>query len=163
MKPVMTHSETRGRWFEVFGVYTWLLSRLSVVNYTHPMTALGIDYGTKRIGLAIADGPLAEPLDILPNSKYSIQSIKELCAARGVTQIVMGLSENEMAEFTKEFAKQVTEATGIPVSFIDETLSSYEMHSRLRQTGVSHAKRTGHIDHLVAAQLLQDWLDEEAW
>ncbi len=130
---------------------------------------LAIDYGTKRIGVAISQGSLAEPLCILEQENEglstdqaldeAISNLAALCATHNVTQLVIGLSENKMADLTKKFAEKLQQKVDLPIDFIDETLSSYEMHLKLRQT--KRKKKQGPIDHFVAAQLLQEWLDEK--
>lgn len=119
---------------------------------------LGIDYGTTRIGLAIARGPLAEPLTIIPNDQLSIAKIQQIIEREQIEQVVLGLSENQMAEKTKTFATSLKSATHLPLEFVDETLSSYDMHHKLVDS--KRSIKQGPIDHLVAAQLLQDWLDD---
>lgn len=123
-------------------------------------TILGIDFGTKRVGVAIARGPLAEPLVILANDTALISQIAEIVTKEQVKRIVVGLSENKMAEQTKQFADKLTQHLDIPIHFIDETLSSYEMHHKMRLA--KRSKKQAPIDHLVAAQLLQDWIDTSA-
>ena len=120
---------------------------------------LGIDFGTTRIGLAIARGPLAEPLEIVANDgeDRALARIKQLVESEQIEQIIMGISENRMAQRTKEFAASLKAVIDIPIEFVDETLSSYEMHHRLLSSKLS--TKQGPIDHFVAAQLLQDWLD----
>ena len=118
---------------------------------------LGIDYGTTRIGLEIARGPLAEPLEILENDDQTILKLVEIIDQEQVEQLIVGLSENQMAEKTKLFARQLELATNLPLEFVDETLSSYEMHRKL--IAAKRSVKQGPIDHFVAAQLLQDWLD----
>lgn len=132
---------------------------MGAFHYTSTMAqkVLGIDYGTTRIGLAMADGPLAEPLVIVNNDDQALAKIKQIIDHEQIEQIVMGLSENQMAVKTKAFAGELKSLVNLPVKFIDETLSSYEMHRKL--IDVKKSVKQGPIDHLVAAQLLQDWLD----
>jgi putative transcription antitermination factor YqgF len=120
---------------------------------------LGIDYGTTRIGLAIARGPLAEPLTTVANDAETLIKIQKIVDHEQVEKIVIGLSENQMAVKTRAFAQQLELTTKLPIEFVDETLSSYEMHHKL----INHKRsiKQGSIDHLVAAQLLQDWLDTQ--
>lgn len=122
--------------------------------------ALGIDFGTKRIGVAISHGSLAQPLEIVANDEQhvAIDRISQICQDKEVSVIVVGLSENKMADLTKNFVEELREKTQLPIVYIDETLSSYEMHQKLRDS--KKKKKQGPIDHFVAAQLLQEWLDD---
>jgi len=125
---------------------------------------LSIDFGTKRIGVAFSQGYLAEPLTILEgdwtkttNWPEAVSQIIKIMADKEIDQVVIGISENKMADLTKQFALTLQDWLSLPIEYIDETLSSYQMHQNLTQAKKS--KRNQPIDHLVAAALLQEWLD----
>ena len=120
---------------------------------------LCLDYGTQRVGLAIAFGPLAEPLKIIPTPKI-MPSLREIVANLNVTNFVVGLSEGEMAEKTRAFCQELQREFSLPIHLQNETLSSFEAHENLHLAQANKAKRRGHIDHLAAAAILQDVLDE---
>lgn len=132
-----------------------------VVHLAHIPT-LAIDYGRQRIGLAISRGTLAEPLVILDANQQPLAQITQICANEGVQQLVVGISENEMAQESRAFGQQVAEATGLPVAYADETLSSKTVAQRLKESGASLKRRQQPIDDLAAAVFLQDWLDDLA-
>ena len=94
---------------------------------------LGIDYGTKRIGLAIATTPIAEPLKIL-KQETAIPQIKQICDDHKITQIILGISESDMAKQTKAFAQLLKKALKLPITFQNETLSSREVHQKLQKS-----------------------------
>lgn len=120
-------------------------------------TYLAIDYGTVRVGLAVGRAGFAEPLKIISNSENLIKELLDVLSDVQPDQIVIGISEQKMAELTKSFAVELAKVTSLPIIFADETLSSKTVHDKLR---VSKKKtRTGHIDHFAAAQFLQEWLD----
>ena len=123
------------------------------------MNILGIDYGTKRIGVAFSIGQLAEPLEILSNSEEVIDELKKICQERAIEKIVMGLSDREMAEMTKQFADRLQSELKLPVEFIDESYSSVQVQDLLRQSGKLNTLKNGPIDHFVAAYFLQEYLD----
>lgn len=123
------------------------------------MNILGIDYGTKRIGLAISIGKLAEPLEIVPNSEGVIDRIQTICVERAVEKIVIGISDREMAMMTQQFATDLGNKTNLSVEFIDESYSSVQVHDLLRQSGKFNSQKNGPIDHFVAAYVLQEYLD----
>lgn len=122
------------------------------------MNILGIDYGTKHVGLAVATGPLAEPVATVSIDK-SIDTINQLIREHQIGQIIIGISENQMAEETKNFADQVRQSTNIDIIFHDETLSSQEMRQKVATAKMKKSKREAKIDHLVAAAILQDYID----
>ena len=123
-------------------------------------TLLGLDYGQKHLGVALALGPLAEPLQLLPTASAFPQI--QLIHQYQVDAIVIGLSEGQMAHTTHRFGQELQQATGLPVYYQDETLSSQETRLKLAQSGQKKSIREGKIDHLVAAAILQDYLDSLA-
>lgn len=118
---------------------------------------LAIDYGTVRIGLAVSRATLAEPLEIIANDNNVFNALKKVITEESIEKIVVGISENIMAEKTKTFVSQLKQHTDLPISFFDETLSSHSVHMKLRSAKKS--KREGHIDHYAAAEFLQEYLD----
>jgi putative Holliday junction resolvase len=122
-------------------------------------TILAIDYGTVRVGLAKSVLSLAQPLYIVGNNPDLFRKIKELCLELQITTIVVGISENQMAEKTKAFVSELEKVCAVPVVLWDETLSSHTVHQKARELGWSKGKQQRPIDHLAAAEILQDWLD----
>lgn len=122
---------------------------------------LAIDYGTKRIGLAISRGTLAEPLVVIENDSDTFNKITTLIRDEKIAQLVVGISEGEMADLTRDFVQDLEEATGgeVPIDFADETLSSVEVQERLKEKGIKQSMRSGPIDHFAAALILENWLE----
>jgi len=129
---------------------------------------LSIDYGTKRIGLAINVGALAEPLKVISNQVDAknpvvqadvLREITAICAQHQIDQLVLGLSEAAMADKIKQFAAELSNASKLPITLIDETLSSYEVKRRMLEAGFALKKRQGQIDHYAAALILEDFLE----
>ncbi len=129
---------------------------------------LGIDYGTKRIGLAYNVLSLSEPLFVIDNQvnddnpivcDKALAEISQICSERKIDKIVLGLSEAEMAEKIKLFAKLLQEKINLPLTMIDETLSSHEVGRRMKEAGFNLKKRQGPIDHYAAALILEDYLE----
>ena len=119
---------------------------------------LAIDYGTVRVGTAVSMHTLADPLVVLSNNEQLFSNLIALCTENEVEQILVGISENEMAEKTKQFVLELKKHTQLPVVFYDETLSSHAVHTKLKTAKKS--KRSGDIDHFAAAEFLQNWIDE---
>lgn len=146
----------------------------------HPLTAdpsraMGIDYGTRRIGIALSDptGTLATPLTTLARragKRAPIARILELAAKHDVGRFVVGLplhpqgGENTWTAETREFGRRLRNRSGLPVHFIDESYSSAEAEARIRFIGLKRAQREekARIDAGAAAIILQDWLDARA-
>lgn len=118
---------------------------------------LAIDYGTERIGLAVSFANLADPLVIIPNDENLLQYLAQLINQQSINRVVVGLSENAMADKTKLFVMELSKVLKIPVELFDETLSSKTVRKKLKEASNNSDQP---IDHLAAAEILQNWLDE---
>ncbi|MBT3249746.1 MAG: Holliday junction resolvase RuvX [Candidatus Pacebacteria bacterium] len=121
---------------------------------------LAIDFGTKRIGLAVSRHSLAEPLKIIDNNELMFEKLKQVLEREEIDLILVGMSENEMAKKIKEFTKELKKTTALPIEFADETLSSKNIHQKLATSHMKLKKRQGPIDHYAAAEFLREWMDE---
>jgi putative Holliday junction resolvase len=136
------------------------------------MRFLGIDFGERRIGLAISDpdGRLALPLTTLErrNDRSALRQIAEIARQEGIERLVLGEPvdlhgrRGPTAERSRRFGGRLAEMTGLPVEWVDEALTSVEATHRLRQAGVDTRREPGRIDAIAAQILLQDALDREA-
>ena len=124
------------------------------------MNYLCIDYGDQYLGLAVAQGPLAEPLATIPMT-HALEKITTLIDQYAIDAVILGLSEGKMAERTQAFADKLKSVTDLPIDFQDETLSSQETRERAAKMGMKKSRRESKIDHLVAAAILQDYLDSQ--
>lgn len=136
---------------------------------------LGIDYGAKRVGLAVSDatGVVARPLKTLTRDggdsavlRAIVATIAELSTDdEPLAAIVIGLprrldgSPNEQTPRVESFAKAVGIQTGLPVALQDERLSSHEAESRLAVNEKDWRRRKPLLDAAAAAVILQDYLD----
>jgi len=120
---------------------------------------LGIDYGSKRVGLAMAKTPIAEPYKIVPIDK-AISLISNICKEETITDIVVGISENKTKSLTLKFIADLNKIIDLPIHMQDETLSSHQLKEHFLSTGVKKSKLHGDIDHFSAALILQDYIDE---
>jgi putative holliday junction resolvase len=139
------------------------------------MRALGIDYGRKRIGLALSDatGLLARPWKTIEApaalTRVADEIIRELAALRdageAVDVIVLGLPRrlsgepNEQTPIVEALAARLRQQAAMPVMLQDERLSSREAESRLARREKDWRKRKALIDAAAAAVILQDYLD----
>ena len=121
-------------------------------------TFLGIDYGRNHVGLAVSFATLSEPLETV-STKHVFEKIIQYIDEYNVDEIVLGISEAAMAEEIKDFSKKLQTKVKLPIHLQDETLSSYETRVKVAQAGMSKKRREQKIDHLVAAHILQDFLD----
>lgn len=133
------------------------------------MRALGIDFGERRIGIAISDpeGSYALPRETLARSddRSALAAIAAIAEREGIAWIVVGEplradgSAGPPALRARRFAARLHAASGLPVETIDETLTSREADSRLREAGLPPAQRRERRDALAAQLLLQEALD----
>lgn len=131
-----------------------------------------IDFGRKRIGLAITDdaGRGAYPLGLIERRslKADLEAIGSRFKERGIASIVVGLplnmdgSEGPMARAARAFAQRLGAETGLPVELFDERLSSFEARERLRDAIPSRAARRRAVDAMAAVVILEGWLQTRA-
>lgn len=131
------------------------------------MATIGIDYGGKRIGVAVSDsGVLASPHSVIANDGDVVARLDRLGRELNVEAWVVGIprrarSHDGEAKFHR-FADELRQRTCKPVMLWDETLTTVEAEERLRAGGRKGARRTEDIDMYAAAIILQSWLDEQS-
>lgn len=124
------------------------------------MKILGIDYGRKKIGLAISEGILATPLTVV-KEKQPLAAIKKICLDQQITEIVIGLPESGIVEEIKLFAKELSAITGLTVAFQDETLTSRSALAKMIAAGKKRKFRRQKEDAVAAALILESYLEEK--
>ncbi len=120
---------------------------------------LGIDFGEKRIGVALGVGSLAVPLTIVEhtNRAADLDAVAAIALREAATAIVVGLplapdgGEGAQARLTRAFGRELAERIAVPVVYQDERLSTFDAKPI--------ARRGKHIDDLAAAAILQRYLD----
>ena len=136
------------------------------------MRALGLDLGTKTIGLALSDelGITAQGLPTLERRgpRKDLEALAQRATENGVDRFVIGLplnmdgSEGPRAEFTRKFGSGLEEATRLPVIYWDERLTTVAAHRALSEVNASKKKRKEVIDQVAAVLILQGWLDSQS-
>lgn len=129
---------------------------------------LAIDYGRRRIGLAISDelGVTARPLETLErkNRDADLRRLRGIVREHSVRRIVVGNpvhldgTASEMAEEASRFARRIERQLGLPVELVDERLSSWEAEQIAPQKHL-RTKRASSTDHVAAAVILRDYLE----
>ena len=136
------------------------------------MRILGLDFGSKSVGVAVSDGLLltaqgVETIERKDESKLrkTCARIEELIAEYEVTEIVLGLPKNmnntegERVEKTKAFGEMLERRTGLPVHYWDERLTTVAAEQILMESGVRRENRKAVIDKVAAGLILQGYLD----
>ncbi len=137
------------------------------------MRYLAIDFGFKRLGLAICDPSetIVSPLCQLQIDKNRIepvfQQIASLVSENRVEALLVGLplnmddSEGPQAKASRKFAEQLAKKIALPVHLQDERLSSQAADEKLLDSGLTRKKRKNRRDMLAACDILQDFLDRK--
>lgn len=130
---------------------------------------LGLDVGDKRIGIAISDqlGLTAAGLDTLhrTNSQEDVRKIFEMAKRHGAVEIIIGLPSNmdgslgEQAQKVQSLGKKLARATGLPIIYEDERLSTFTAIQTLTVLGVKTGHNRDLVDKQAAALILQKYLD----
>ena len=132
------------------------------------MRYIAVDLGDKRTGIAVGDDELrmAQPVCVLdvPIGEQLVDAIVKTIAQQGVDAIVMGLplnmdgSPGQRVTITKHFADLLQTATGMPIQFQDERLTSSAAEEKLSQSGKTHKQKKKVRDAIAAAEILSDFL-----
>jgi len=140
-----------------------------VVPEVHLPRILAIDYGRKRIGLALSDelGLTAQPLATLihKNRRDDLRHLREICRQHQVGRIVVGYplhitgEAGEMAEEAKRFAARTEKGLRIEVVLVDERLTSWEAEQLMTAASSKSRRKNKHVDDIAAAVLLRDYLN----
>ena len=135
-----------------------------------PRRILAVDYGRKRIGLALSDelGLTAQPLGTLVrvNRQKDLSRLREACRTHGVTHIIVGHplhmtgEAGEMANEAARFAARIEKEIGIDVELVDERLTSWEAAQTVAETRPSARRKREPLDDVAAAILLRDYLEQ---
>lgn len=131
---------------------------------------LGVDWGERRIGLALSDEAqvLAQPLATLTRragKRFPMTRLLELVADHGVAGVVVGLpldaagAEGDAARSARALAADIGRRAGLPVTLWDERLTTARALAAVREMGGRVRGRKGDLDALAAAILLQHYLD----
>ena len=133
---------------------------------------MGLDFGSKTVGVAISDPLLltAQSLETIYRQqenklRRTLARIEALCAEYEVDLIVLGLPKNmddtegERCEKTRAFQEMLERRTGISVVFQDERLTTWEADQILIEDGIPFEERKKYVDKIAASLILQEYLD----
>jgi len=123
---------------------------------------LGIDYGDRKIGVALSFGNLAEPLTVIRNGEGydALGEIEKLIIKNDIDEIVVGVSERQSAEKAKNFGGILGQKMGLTVHFQDETMSTKDAQRLSIEAGIKRKRRKGMEDAYSATLILQRYLDK---
>ena len=130
------------------------------------MRIIGLDYGTKTVGVAVSDALMitAQPLETI--ERKSANKLRQTLAR--IESIIEEYQKNmnntigERAEAAEQFKEDLERRTGLEVILWDERLSTVEAERILMDTGVRRENRKQYVDKMAAAVILQNYLDSQA-
>ena len=126
------------------------------------MKLLGIDYGRSKIGLAMSDGHLAEPYQVIryKDKEKMLFHIKRIVEKQKIEKIIVGMSENEMGEEIKKFVLTIQQSNHLAiVESFDETLSTHDAIEMSIASHMGRKKRKEMEDAFAASIMLQNYID----
>lgn len=139
------------------------------------MRIMGLDYGSKTVGIAVSDSLLitAQGVETIHRKsenklRRTLARIEELITRYQVTKLVLGLPKNmnntqgTRAEKTKEFQKMLEQRTGLEVVLWDERLTTVAADRVMAEAGIRQEERKNYIDKIAAVFILQGYLDSVA-
>lgn len=136
------------------------------------MRIMGLDYGSKTVGVAVSDGlsVTAQGVEIIRRKeenklRRTLARIEELILEYEVQEIVLGCpkhmngTEGVRVERTNEFKDKLERRTGLPVTLWDERLTTVEADRTMMEAGIRRENRKDHVDMIAAVLILQGYLD----
>jgi putative Holliday junction resolvase len=137
----------------------------------HPRV-MGLDVGSKRIGVAVSDplGITAQGLETIhrQNKRIDFESLGRVIAKYEISEIVVGLplrmsgAEGTQSEKMRQFADELHRRFSLPVHLWDERLTSAQANRLLRETEMSIQRRGKVVDQMAAVLILQSWMEARA-
>lgn len=139
------------------------------------MRIMGLDFGSKTVGVAISDPLLitAQGIEIIRRKeenklRRTLARIEELIVEYEVSEIVLGLPKNmndtigPRAQITLEFREKLERRTGLPVRMWDERLTTVAAEQAMMEAGIRREHRGEYVDKIAAVLILQGYLDYRA-
>jgi putative holliday junction resolvase len=133
------------------------------------VAALGLDVGSKRIGVAGCDGLglMATGITTIWRSSFQEDTaqLQEIIRDRSVEILIIGLpytmdgNIGSQAKQVQKFARRVSTALELPIEYVDERLTSYAAEQMMIEANISVSQNKATIDRIAAAVILQQWLD----
>lgn len=139
-------------------------------DFERAMRVLGLDVGTKRIGVAACEhAGVVVPVGVIPRGPQEMDVLRHLAAERQIQRIVVGLPTGRGGALSShalevlEFAHRLREELGVPVHFQDESFSTDEAEEELVAADMSRRKRKRVRDAVAAVLILRGFLEERGF
>ena len=132
---------------------------------------LGIDFGEKRVGIAITDPTrtIAQPFKTIhyTSLKKLVTEIKAILAEKEVAKIILGLplsmkgADSAQTQVVRDFADRLRNSCHVPVELLDERLTTVQAHQVMHQMGKKPSRHRDKVDQIAAQYILQTYIDRE--
>ena len=119
------------------------------------MNCLSIDYGSKRIGIAISTDGLIEPLAVVPNDSNFLKYLNQVISEYKIEKVFIGISEGLFAQKTLEFVEFIKKNLSLPVETVEESASTIEAQAIFKANKKHQKDYNNKIDAIAAAVILQ--------
>jgi len=119
------------------------------------MNYLSIDYGSKRIGLALSVSGIIEPFSVVKNDQNFLNYLNNVLQENRIDQIFVGVSEGSFAKKTLEFVADLKTKVSLPIETVEEAVSTIEADKIFTANKKSLKKYKSNIDAIAAAVILQ--------
>ena len=131
------------------------------------MRILGLDVGESRVGVAASDpmGTTAQPLETVKRDEKTLDRLREIAEELEADSFVIGLpvlmdgTEGAQARLVREFALSLEDSVGLPITFVDERLTTRLAESVLAGEPIGHREKKEAADRIAAALILRTYLD----
>lgn len=121
------------------------------------MRLLGIDYGEKRVGLALAAGSATKPLTVIPNNNLLVKNIAEICRREDIDRVIIGCNES-IAPTVRNLKNRLQNKIDPEVELTDETLTTQKGTAKMLISQTRQTQRRKRIDAVAAAEILSAYL-----
>ncbi len=121
------------------------------------MRLLGIDYGEKRVGLALAAGSATKPLTVIPNNKLLVKNVVEICCREDIDKVIIGCNES-IAPAVRDLKNRLQDKIEPAIELADETLTTQKGAAKMLISQTRQRQRKKRIDAVAAAEILSAYL-----
>lgn len=127
------------------------------------MKLLGIDYGERKVGIAVSEGVIAEPFRVIRGVGRDelLRKVSAVVRSESPGKLIVGISEGKTANDAKNFGDDLRKTFGIDVEYEDETLTTLSAQELSINANIKRKKRKAMEDAYSAALILQKYLDRE--
>lgn len=119
------------------------------------MNCLSLDYGSKRIGIAISTNSLIEPLVVVKNDSNFLESLNKVITEYKIEKVFVGVSEGLFGQKTLEFVDYLSKNISLPIETVEESVSTIEAQAIFKANKKHQKDYDNKIDAIAAAVILQ--------